>query len=104
MKYALENIIQEANGKELAILTIPLLPDFQRYAPLKAEPPLSKKLNEFAKNNAVTYVDLLAYMANFSENGAEYYLPCDGHWNEYGHFVASRYLADSLPMYKKLVP
>jgi len=99
MKYSLEKIVAEAERKEIYVFTIPTHIDLKRYDSLKI-PPLSQKLESFSKEIGVTYLDLLPYMYKYNQQWKQYYsLPCDGHWNEYGNFVASQYLLNNLPLY-----
>lgn len=93
--FALSNIKDEAKGKQVVFFTIPVISDFIRYKESsKFEPPLSKALKEFAKNNGITYIDLLPEMID--GNWEMYKLPCDNHWSEYGNGVVADILMRKL--------
>jgi len=103
LKYVIERIIEEAEGKEIYIYTIPCQTDFERYTIDKA-PPLSKRLEEFCEGNGVEYLDLLPYMYEHTEDWGQYFHPCDPHWNEYGNLAACEILRVNLPIYQRWLP
>ena len=100
MKYSLEQIIQEAIGKQIVIFTIPVAIDFKQYAAI-GEAPLSKRLKLFAQRYQIIYLDLLPCMYEYNNDFASYYHPCDGHWNEYGNFVAYQCSKYALEIYQR---
>ncbi len=98
MQFTLEKIIEEAQGKDVTLVTIPVLNDFKRYDAL-GESPLSKKLRAFTQARGVQYIDLLPAMHDYTQDWSQYYFTCDGHWSEFGSKVAFQILKDQLPKY-----
>lgn len=95
MKYTLEEMKKEANGKKMTILLTPRLHDIRLYHDLGL-PPLSKDFEELAANLKVQIIDLLPHMHDYDTSWEKYFLPCDGHWSPYGNKVASNYLINKL--------
>jgi len=100
MKYVLEQIVKEAEGKIVAIVTIPRRADLERYGVVGGAP-LARALGALAEEVGATYIDLLPHFYAHTKDWSRYYLPCDGHWNDYGHLTAYRYLREQLPMYRR---
>ncbi len=98
MQFTLEKILEEAQGKKVTLLTIPVGNDLKRYDQRGAAP-LSKKLKAFAQAHGIQYIDLLPLMHDKTQDWDKYYLPCDHHWSEYGSDVAFQILKDQLPKY-----
>lgn len=98
MQYSIEKIVQEAQGKAVYLFTIPQFSDFQDYRD-HGEAPLAQKLRALSQELAIGYVDLLPYMYHRTQDWAQYYMSCDGHWNAHGHYVASEYLRQQIPLY-----
>lgn len=86
LKYVLKELKEEAKGKKVVLVTIPVISDFIRYE-VSREAPLSKELGKFSKEVGITYIDLLPEM--FEGDWQRYKLPCDNHWSEYGNQVVS---------------
>ena len=61
MRYCLEQIVAEANGKPIFLFTIPRYTDFLRYK--GTQPPLSRKIENLAEQYGMDYLDLLPEMA-----------------------------------------
>jgi hypothetical protein len=100
MQYTLENIIEEAKGKDVTLVTIPLLTDLKRYDQF-GESPLSQKLKAFSEKAGVHYIDLLPLMHDYSPDWGQYFLSCENHWGDYGNLVAFKILKSKLPIYTK---
>ena len=99
MKYALEQIVKEADRKDVYVFTIPVRKDFIRFDKA-GTPPLSIKLATVLSEMGATYIDLLPYMAALEKNREKYFYSCDGHWNAYGNRVAYNFLKESIALYK----
>ena len=56
----------------------------------------NKYFNNFAKENNIIYLDLLPIFRREIENNHDVYFNSDGHWNEYGHGVVARNIANFL--------
>ena len=90
MKYAIEQIVQEATGKKIIIFTIPTHTDFVHYD--GTQPALVRDLQELANDLDFTYVDLLKEMADKGINAKDIFFVCDNHWNSFGNEVAAEIL------------
>ncbi|MBI9081708.1 MAG: SGNH/GDSL hydrolase family protein [Pseudodesulfovibrio sp.] len=86
MRYSLERIVDEADGKPIFLFVIPRYTDFLRYK--GTPPPLSLKIEALAKQYGLGYLDLLPEMNKRTTTPEDYYLLCDPHWNNYGNEVA----------------
>ena len=95
MFYSIEKLIEEAAGKKITVFTIPVIGDLLRFDKAKSSP-LSKELKEFSRSKGFNYLDLLPLMHSHTRQWDKYYLPCDGHWSEYGNAVAFKYIKDHL--------
>jgi lysophospholipase L1-like esterase len=95
MRYSLEKILEEAQGKGVTIFLIPYLTDLQRYGE-KGEAPLSKKMAEFAKERGIQLIDLLPFMHQHNRSWEKYFFTCEGHWNAYGNQVAAEHIDSQL--------
>lgn len=87
MRYTIEQLMQEAKGKQVVIFAATSPVDFMRYAPEVS--PLSAKLFALAEELNFTYVDMLPLMHAHDQEYAKYYFTCDHHWNSYANEVAA---------------
>lgn len=87
MRYTIEQLMQEAQGKQVIIYTATSPVDFMRYN--QEVSPLSAKLFALAKELGFTYVDMLPLMYAHDKEYAKYYFTCDHHWNSYANKVAA---------------
>ncbi|MCH7675605.1 hypothetical protein IH879_11730 [candidate division KSB1 bacterium] len=100
MKYALEKLVEEAGDRDVFVFTIPTLTEIEEYHKVGVSP-LSVDLKSFSHSiENVTYIDLLPLMHDYQNEWDEYYLECDGHWSEYGNYVAYKILRENLPIYE----
>lgn len=99
--YGYRQLRDAAKGRPLVIFTIPRLNDllyFQAHGNLGD---LAQKLHAFAdQERGIYYVDLkdgfLAHARRTHHKLADYFIPCDGHWNELGHEVAAEIVLKEL--------
>jgi len=98
--YSLKKLIEESKGKQVIILTIPILKDIQLYN-INYKNVLSIQLSFFCKKNGVSYIDLLPYFSSV-KNPSELYVECDGHWNEKGEKFAAEIILKN-PIYQKAI-
>jgi hypothetical protein len=96
--YSLKKLIEEAKGKQVIVITIPTLKDVQLYQK-NHKNALSVQMERFCKENHVNYIDLLPTF-NTVKNPNEFYVECDGHWNEKGEKLAAEILLKH-PTYRK---
>lgn len=97
MKFTLERIVEEADGKDVTVLLLPSLEDledFDAYHEL-GEAPLSRDLKKLGRAIGFQVIDLLPLMRDHNPEWKQYHLVCDGHWNEYGHEVAAKFISDA---------
>jgi hypothetical protein len=90
MRYCLEEIIREAEGRQVIVFTIPVPPDLTRYD--GTPPPLTRALTELAAKDGFTYVDLLGEMASRNITGEDMFFVCDNHWDARGNELAASVL------------
>jgi len=95
LRYALERIIDEAEGKRVAVFLIPVHQDFLRFYQ-SGESPLVRRLRELGASRGLGVVDLLPAMSRVTPNWNTYYFECDYHWGPYGNAVAAGLLAGAL--------
>jgi hypothetical protein len=90
MRYSIEQVVKEADERQLIIFTIPCYADFLRYDGKPA--PLQEKFQQLSLELGFTYVDLLSAMHERNEDWAQYFFTCDYHWNAYANQVAAEIL------------
>jgi hypothetical protein len=98
--YSLEKLFEEAKGKKILVLTIPILKDIQIYQK-NHKNTLAPKMASFLQEKGVEYIDLLPILAN-EKNPEQFYHTCDGHWNEKGEKNAANILMKNA-IYQKLI-
>ncbi len=98
--YSLEKLFEEAKGKKILVLTIPILKDIQIYQK-NHKNTLAPKMASFLKQKGVEYIDLLPILAN-EKNPEQFYHACDGHWNEKGEKNTATILLNH-PIYQKII-
>ncbi|MBI5518755.1 MAG: SGNH/GDSL hydrolase family protein [Desulfovibrio sp.] len=91
LRYCLEQMAQEARGKQFIVFTIPQPTDFARYDG-STTPPLTAALTNLAKQANFTYVDLLDPMAKHDATTDDLFFVCDNHWDAHGNEVATSIL------------
>ncbi|WP_142603046.1 hypothetical protein [Solitalea koreensis] len=97
MKFSIENIKREAQGKEIYIFTIPVQSDLSRYAIENKVSKLGNELGAFCKNSGIHYLDLLPETYNdYGKDASKLYLSCDGHWNATGNKYTEKLLVKFL--------
>jgi len=94
--FIIQKLKEEANGKKIIIVTLPVRDDFERYKSDKIIP-LKNNLDSFSKVENIVYIDLLTSLEIKEKNVDRLYFKCDGHWNEYANKLASEIL---LPLLK----
>jgi len=95
MRYALEKIHDDAEGRRMTVILIPSIQDFHRYGQ-KGNPPLSERMKEFGKQHGVGIVDLLPGLYESGNWEKYYHLPCDPHLNEAGDALAAQLILSAL--------
>jgi hypothetical protein len=89
LEAVLRMLAQEAEGRPVGVLLIPISYDLARYA--SAGPaPLADRLRKGLEGTSVQIVDLLPAMAKSGNGPDELFLPCDYHWSVMGNAVAAR--------------
>lgn len=95
MLYVLGRIVEDAQGRPVHFVTIPLQFDIRRFQK-EGPPPLVEALRAFAReHNDVEIVDLLEPFSAHPRPDS-LYLPCDGHWNGAGAAFAADVLAERI--------
>ena len=98
--YSLEKLFEEAKGKKILVLTIPILKDIQLYQKNRKNT-FALKIASFLKQKGVEYIDLLPILA-LEKKPAQFYHACDGHWNEKGEKKVAEILLQNR-LYRKII-
>lgn len=90
--YTYRQIVNEAEGKNVYIFTIPRPMDFKYYQRNGYNFRLVKGLKDFTNENENAYFfDLLPYFISYAEKHGlhykDFFMTCDGHWNNLGNRV-----------------
>ena len=88
LKFILGKLKQEAAGKKVIVVTIPVYNDFLRYREEKTAS-LAKALAGFCAENNMLYTDLLQGFAERVKDPSMLYFTCDGHWNAAANKLAA---------------
>jgi hypothetical protein len=84
-------LIEEAHGKRVLIVLLPVLRDLVRHGRGERDR-LSAELAALEDLGDVTVVNLLPVLLAGSRDWRSYYFPCDYHWNAAANDVAASYL------------
>jgi hypothetical protein len=93
-------LFEEAKGKQVIVVTIPILKDIKLFQK-NHKNTLSAQLSSFCKANNVSYIDLLPSFGSYP-NPEQFYVTCDGHWNEKGEKMAAEILEKNA-IYRKIL-
>ncbi|MCE9624860.1 MAG: hypothetical protein K8R69_05325 [Deltaproteobacteria bacterium] len=93
MRYALEEIFEEAAGKKITVVLIPGPQDIERYGKESGPTPLAKNIAALGQAHGVNVVDLLPAFGQSGTDWKKYYnYPCDRHLSEFGSALAAQVL------------
>lgn len=99
LRYAIEQIAKEAQGKHVLVVTTPRPDDFAAAAGGKP-PPLPGELAKVAAGAGIDYLDLLPAMQRDAQGQpSKWFLTCDGHWSEAGHAEAEKVIREGWSYY-----
>ncbi len=96
LQKSLELLIDEAKGKRVLILLLPVLRDLHRYGRGDTDS-LSKRLASLEERGDVTVVNLLPVLLTGRRDWSGYYFPCDYHWNAAANRAAAAHLRRYYP-------
>lgn len=98
LRYCIERMVEEAAGKRVAIVLIPVFNDFMRFRQTQQRPLTESLLGLAASHPSLRIVDLLPpmYQQTGKRQVKSYFRKHDYHWNEYGNKVASRIVEEEL--------
>lgn len=91
MFYSLEQIVAEAKGKTVVLLSIPIQNDVEAIRNGHKNR-LDGELKKFCDRHHVLFVPLIPDFLAYKGNVADLYVACDGHWSKKGE----QYVADLL--------
>lgn len=91
LKASLTLLIEEAEGKRVWIVLIPVLRDLVRHGRGEQDR-LSRELAPLEDLGDVTIVNLLPVLGAAGRDWRSYYFPCDYHWTAAANYVAASYL------------
>ena len=86
--FILEKIKQQAIGKRIIVVTIPVAEDIKRFRKV-GKPSLHDSMDSFCRRNNMEYVDLLPHMAGIPQAEKLFFFDCDFHWNREGNKFAA---------------
>jgi hypothetical protein len=89
--FIIKKLKEEANGRRIILLTLPVKSDFERYSSDRVIP-LKNSLDSLSRAENFVYVDLLTNLELKEKDTDKLYFKCDGHWNEYANKLASEIL------------
>lgn len=93
--YVLKEFKKLTVGKRLVVFTIPTVKDFIRN-PSGSDTPAEREMIKLSKELNFEYIDLFKEMAKKVSDPKEYYLSCDGHWNDKGNQTAANIIYNKL--------
>jgi hypothetical protein len=85
----LRMLADEAQGKPVAVLLLPVAYDLSRHA-ASGPPPLADRLRASLEGTQIRIVDLLPELAWSGTPSEALYFPCDYHWSTTAHAIAAR--------------
>lgn len=95
MCHSLDQLANEANGKKVVFLSIPIQNDVDAIRNGKKNR-LDDRLRAFCHQRGILFVPLLPYFLAYKGNLADLYVTCDGHWSKKGErFVSDILLRNS---------
>ena len=98
--HVLTLIRQEANGKDVIVLTFPAVADLARVD--KDPAPLAVRLKEFCEKEGIAYLDLLPAFRSSAKGWRACYHVGDPHWNASGHELAAQSILSNWRWYEKV--
>ena len=96
LQKSLELLIDEAKGKRVLIVLLPVLRDLLRHGRGETDL-LSKRLAPLEERGNVTVVNLLPVLLAGGRDWRGYYFPCDYHWNAAANHAAAMHLRRHYP-------
>ena len=93
MKFSIEKIKAELDGRPMVVVTIPRELDIAEYNRTKKRL-LADEIAAWSNEIGFRYIDLLPILA--VEDYQPLYLTCDGHWSEKGHAMVSHVLFNEI--------
>ncbi|QIP17556.1 SGNH/GDSL hydrolase family protein [Spirosoma aureum] len=101
VRQSLTQLIKEAKGKQVLILSLPTLADLSA---LKqgAENRIDPLLSDFCRTNGATFISLAPAFLTYKGALASLYISCDGHWSKQGEAFAADFVLHH-PAYRNLL-
>jgi hypothetical protein len=97
MRYSLEQLVVEAEGKRVVVVLLPTFLDFARFYQMKQEEsPLARRLKALGASAGFRVVDLMPSMFREEPHWRGFFFACDYHYNELGNRIAFESLMDEL--------
>lgn len=95
MRYSLERLVNEAKGKKVVLLSIPIHNDIEAIRNGHKNR-LDSRLQQFCNQHDILFVPLLPHFLRYKGNVSDFYVSCDGHWSKKGEqFVSDVLLTNS---------
>ncbi len=100
LEYSLAKLLKAAEGKKVILLGIPILSDLQAYDQNPTDD-LSPRLRALCRRTGATYLNLLPVFHDLgSDQWADLYVSCDGHFSPKGERLVAQTLL-GYPEYRK---
>ena len=88
MRYSLQQLVNEAKGKKVVFLSIPIKNDIDAVRNGHKNL-LDSRLQQFCNQNGVLFVPLMPALLAYKGNLDDLYIACDGHWSTKGEQFVS---------------
>ncbi|MBC3787265.1 GDSL-type esterase/lipase family protein [Spirosoma utsteinense] len=88
MRYSLEQIVAEAKGRKVVLLSIPIQNDIEAIRNGHKNQ-LDGRLRKFCDQHHILFVPLLPHFLAYKGNVADLFVTCDGHWSKKGEQFVS---------------
>ena len=95
MRYSLQRLVNEAKGKKVVFMSIPIKNDVDAIRNGHKNL-LDSRLRQFCNQNGILFVPLLPDLLAYKGNLDDLYVDCDGHWSKKGEqFVSDALLKNA---------
>jgi hypothetical protein len=104
LRWSLDALMKDARaagggkGAKVLVATLPRELDLDLFKE-RGEPPLSRRLRDWAAASGADYLDLLPIFARARMDGQKLFLECDGHWSPSGDSKAAESMLGTWPYY-----
>ncbi|WP_133299781.1 SGNH/GDSL hydrolase family protein [Larkinella punicea] len=101
VRYSLKKLKEEAGGKKVILLSIPILPDLKALKQGKSNR-VDPLLSQFCQQNGIGFIPLAPSFLKYKGDPEQLYVSCDGHWTVQGEALAAEVIMNH-PVYRSAV-